>query len=123
MRAEPHQVVYENGRWDGKTPAEWVPEVVDAIVQEFDPLQVVLFGSIARGDAGPDSDIDLLVVLREVTHRIEAAIAIRDSIAHLPPPIDVVPTDPEEIARRRAQPGSVIHTALSEGEVVYERAA
>ncbi len=117
------QVVYENGRWDGKTPAEWVPEVVDAIVRAFDPIEVVLFGSIARGDAGPDSDIDLLVVLPRVEHRIEAAMAIRDAIAELPPPIDIVPTDPGEIERRRAVPSSVIHTALSEGRVVYERAA
>jgi predicted nucleotidyltransferase len=117
------QVVYENGRWDGKTPAEWVPEVVDAIVRAFDPLEIVLFGSIARGEAGPDSDIDLLVVLPRVEHRIEAAMAIRDAIAELPPPIDIVPTDPGEIELRRAVRSSVIHTALSEGRVVYERAA
>jgi predicted nucleotidyltransferase len=115
--------VYENGRWDGKTPAEWVPEVVDAIVRALDPIEVVLFGSIARGDAGPDSDIDLLVVLPRVEHRIKAAMAIRDAIAELPPPIDVVPTDPGEIERRRGVPSSVIHRALEEGRVVYERAA
>jgi uncharacterized protein len=118
-----HQVVFENGRWDGKTAAEWVPEVVEAIVRAHDPIRVVLFGSIARGDAGPDSDIDLLVVLPRVGHRIETAMEIRQAIAQLPPPVDVVPTDPEEIERRRTVPSSVIHTALTEGRVVYERAA
>ncbi|HSH59558.1 MAG TPA: nucleotidyltransferase domain-containing protein [Acidimicrobiales bacterium] len=33
---------------------------------ECDPLQVILFGSVARGDDGPDSDLDLLVVLPKV---------------------------------------------------------
>src|SRR5262245_61052343 len=38
-------------------------ELLDAVVQYFQPLRVILFGSAARGDAGPDSDIDLLVIL------------------------------------------------------------
>ncbi len=34
-----------------------------AVVERFDPIEVILFGSRARGDAGPDSDWDLLVVV------------------------------------------------------------
>jgi predicted nucleotidyltransferase len=38
-------------------------ELLNAVVAYFRPLRVILFGSAARGDAGPDSDIDLLVLL------------------------------------------------------------
>ena len=37
--------------------------MVKRIVKRFQPKQVILFGSHARGDAGPDSDVDLLVVM------------------------------------------------------------
>jgi predicted nucleotidyltransferase len=39
------------------------PELLDKVVAHFAPLRVILFGSAARGEAGPDSDIDLLVVV------------------------------------------------------------
>ena len=45
------------------TTASVPPELLDAVVEYFRPLRVILFGSAARGDAGPDSDIDLLVIL------------------------------------------------------------
>ena len=37
-----------------------IDRMVERIVQKFNPEQVILFGSQARGDAGPDSDVDLL---------------------------------------------------------------
>jgi uncharacterized protein len=45
------------------TAASVPPELLNAVVEYFQPLQVILFGSAARGDAGPDSNIDLLVIL------------------------------------------------------------
>lgn len=39
------------------------PELLDPVVAYFQPRRVIVFGSVAHGDAGPDSDIDLLVVL------------------------------------------------------------
>ena len=40
-----------------------IGRMVKRIVKQFDPEQVILFGSQARGDAGPDSDVDLLIVM------------------------------------------------------------
>jgi len=40
-----------------------LPEIVERIVRGFDPLKIILFGSRARGEAHPDSDVDLLVIL------------------------------------------------------------
>ncbi len=126
--ATPHQVVYEvvdgKARYDGRTLSEWLPKVIEDIVRACDPLQVILFGSLARGEEGPDSDIDLLVVLPHVDPAEKRALmgSLRFSI-DAPVPIDVFVTDPEEIARRRDVPGSFHYWPLREGRVVYERAA
>ncbi|MGH8896595.1 MAG: nucleotidyltransferase domain-containing protein [Egibacteraceae bacterium] len=115
---------YEDGRYGGRTLAEWLPEVVADIVREHDPLKVILFGSLARGESGPDSDIDLLVVLPDApfAERIRMMGAVRRSI-RAPVPVDVFVTDPDEIARRGHLTGSILYPALHEGVVVHERAA
>lgn len=51
-------VVDGKARYEGRTRADWVPEVVGRIVAALDPQRIVLFGSVASGDDGPDSDID-----------------------------------------------------------------
>jgi hypothetical protein len=55
------EVVEGEVRYDGRTLAEWVPVVASQIAEVCDPVQVILWGSLARGDDDPDSDIDLLV--------------------------------------------------------------
>ncbi|MDE0086719.1 MAG: nucleotidyltransferase domain-containing protein [Candidatus Poribacteria bacterium] len=59
---------------------EFISIMTDRIVREFDPLQIILFGSQARGDADPDSDIDLLVVFSELTDKRKTAVDI--GVAH-----------------------------------------
>lgn len=105
----------------GRTAAEWVPVVVERIAERFDPLRIVLFGSHARGEPGPDSDIDLLVVFAHVEDKHSLAVKMRLALADLPPPVDLIPTDPDEIARRGDLVGTVLGPALREGVVVYER--
>jgi hypothetical protein len=43
-----------------------LPEVVRRLVEVYHPLRIYLFGSAARGDAGPDSDYDIMVILPDV---------------------------------------------------------
>lgn len=95
---------------------------MERLVAGFQPLQILLFGSQARGDASPDSDVDLLVVLPRITNKRETLVAMLRALADLPVPIDVIPTDPDEIRRRGHLVGSVLRPALREGKVVYERA-
>lgn len=101
--------------------AESIPTMADRIVQAFHPLRLILFGSLARGDAGPHSDVDLLVVLPQVTDRRQAAIEIRRVLSDLPVFKDIVVTTPDEIARRGDRVGTVLQRALREGKVLYER--
>ena len=101
-------------------PADYIQVMAERIVQDFDPVKIILFGSHARGEAGPESDIDLLVVLPEVANKRQAAVAIRRALADLPVTKDIVVTTPEEIARRGDLVGTVLRPALREGKVLYE---
>jgi uncharacterized protein len=103
------------------TPAECIKVMAERIVRDYDPVKIILFGSYARGEAGPESDIDLLVVLPAVANKRQAAIAIRRMLADLPMPKDIIVTTPEEIARRGDLVGTVLRPALREGRVLYER--
>jgi predicted nucleotidyltransferase len=104
------------------TAADTIVAMTERIVKEFSPVRVIVFGSHARGDAQPDSDVDLLVVLASVDDKREAAINIRRALADFPVSKDVVVTTPEEIARRGDLVGTVLRSALREGQVMYERA-
>jgi predicted nucleotidyltransferase len=95
--------------------------MAERIVRDCDPAKIILFGSHARGEAGLESDIDLLVVLPEVANKRQAAVAIRRILRDLPVPKDIVVTTPEEIARRGDLVGTVLRPALREGKVLYER--
>ena len=79
----PHQVEFLDGRWDGRTVREWLPEVISDVVEAARPLQVIVFGSLARGDEGPESDADLLVALDHLdrSNRPEVMATIR-SVAY-----------------------------------------
>jgi uncharacterized protein len=103
------------------TPADYIQVMAERIVRDYDPVKIILFGSHARGEAGPESDIDLLVVLPEVANKRQAAVAIRRVLRDLPVPKDIVVTTPEEIARRGDLVGTVLRPALREGKVLYER--
>ncbi|MGH3921779.1 MAG: nucleotidyltransferase domain-containing protein [Pseudonocardiaceae bacterium] len=123
MARVPVAVVDGKARYNGRALADWVPAALERIVAAFAPVRVILFGSVARGDDGPDSDIDLLVVLHEIPgRRHDAAVAVLRALRDLPPPVDVLVTDPRRIAETGDLPG-VLRVALREGRVVHDRAA
>ena len=98
-----------------------ITTMVDRIVGRFDPSRVVLFGSHARGTAHEGSDVDLLVVMPHVPDKRRAAVEIRRALGDLPVSKDIVVATPDEISRRGHVVGTVLHAALREGTVVYER--
>ncbi|MHB8290098.1 MAG: nucleotidyltransferase domain-containing protein [Acidimicrobiales bacterium] len=106
--------------YSGRTLAEWVPDVVGRLVERFGPERVVLFGSVARGDDGRESDIDLLVVLSKLDglHH-DAVVAMLRSLRDLPVPVDLVVTDAAELDWRSRAPG-VVRVALREGVAVHD---
>lgn len=107
----------------GRKLNEWLPDVVERIVERFDPLRIILFGSLARGEMDYDSDIDLLVVFEEVEweNKRELTVEIRRALTGIPVPVDVVVTDTDELHRRGHLVGPILRPALEEGRIVYER--
>ena len=99
-----------------------IQAIAQLIVERFDPEQVVLFGSHARGEAGAHSDVDLLVVLRTDARWPQLGNPIRRAIAErFVLPVDVVICSPEILAEQRDDLYSLIHKVLEEGKVLYER--
>jgi predicted nucleotidyltransferase len=96
--------------------------MADRIVRDFQPMKIVLFGSHARGDAGLESDVDLLVVLPEVANKRQAAIAIRRALVDFPVCKDIIVTTPEEIARRGDLVGTVLRPAYERGSYFMSEA-
>jgi predicted nucleotidyltransferase len=105
----------------GKAPDERViHDIVRRIVEAVAPEEIILFGSAARGEMGPDSDLDFLVVKAGV-HRRKTAQAIGRHLIGVAPgiPKDIVVVTPEDIERYRDTIGFIIRPALREGRVVY----
>ena len=96
-------------------------EMVERIVQQFHPQQVVLFGSHARGTADASSDVDLLVVLPMRGSRRAKRLQMQRAIFDLGIPTDILVATPQEIRRQRAVVGTLVRTALNEGKVLYAR--
>ncbi len=100
-----------------------IEEMVRRIVEKFHPEKIILFGSHARGTAGPDSDVDLLVVMAVQGSRRQKATEIDISLADRQVPLDLLVVTPEQFERDREMIGTVIRPAAREGKVLYERAA
>jgi len=101
--------------------ARWTPTIKRRIVRGFGPLRIVVFGSQATGEARPDSDIDLLVVMPDGTDERGTAIAIRRALDDLPVSKDVVVTTPARIRRYGDISGTLLHDALVSGATIYAR--
>jgi predicted nucleotidyltransferase len=102
---------------------ERIEEMVRRIVVQFNPDKIILFGSHARGEAGPDSDVDLLVVMQPDGPKRERLVVIYGLLAGMGISKDVMIATPEELELYRDAPGTVIRTACREGKVLYDRAA
>jgi len=94
-------------------------EIVRRIVEVAQPEQIILFGSAARGEMAPNSDVDLLVVKSDVVHRGRLAEAIYMNLIGVGQAVDIIVVTPEDIERYRDAIGLVIEPALREGKAIY----
>jgi len=104
-----------------ETVQRQIREMVDRIVRQFKPERVILFGSRARGEGAPDSDVDLLVVMQVRGSRRRARLAIRRALHDIRVPKDIVVTTPEDFEWRKEIAGTIERPAAREGEVLYAR--
>ena len=94
-------------------------ELVRRIVETVHPLRVILFGSAARGELRADSDVDLLLVMPEGTHRRHTAQHLYRTLHGVTLPYDVMVATPSDLEKHRDNPGLVYRTILREGKTVY----
>jgi uncharacterized protein len=87
-----------------------------------DPVKVVLFGSHARGEAGPDSDLDFLVVERDVPNRHAEMVRLGRELRSLGVPVDVVVVSERYAEDWGGVQGTMVHAALTEGRVLHAAA-
>jgi predicted nucleotidyltransferase len=99
------------------------PAVLDRLVRRIvevaQPERIVLFGSAARGEMGPDSDLDVLVVKSGVTHRRRLAQDIYMNLSGVGVGVDLIVLTPEDVEQQRNSVGSIVGPALEEGRVIY----
>jgi len=94
-------------------------DIVQRIVAVADPEQIIFFGSTARGETTPTSDLDFLMVKAGV-HRRELAQRIYNHLIGVGRSIDVVVATPQDLATYGDSPALVFSHALKEGQLVYD---
>ncbi len=94
-------------------------KLVAQVVEAVHPLRIILFGSAARGDMSPSSDVDLLVVMPEGVHRRKTAQKLYREIRGLGHPFDILVATPEDLERHKANIGLIYREILAEGKEVY----
>ena len=98
------------------------PELLDRVVAHFRPQRVILFGSAARGEAGRESDIDLLAVVDDdAPPEILRAGSIYEARSGYHGAVDILPCRASVLAARARAKGSFADIVLREGVTVYER--
>ena len=100
---------------------EVVTDVVRRVVDTFHPKRVVVFGSVARGETGPDSDMDLFVEMESDLRYIDRCVAVRTALHDVQIPLDVFVYTPAEVVAHRGRVGNLLSYVESEGKVLYER--
>lgn len=100
---------------------ELLGEIVGRILRAGSPYRIVLFGSRVRGDARPDSDLDLLIIEDSNLPRYRRAPPYLRALVGTFPAKDVVVWTPAEVEAWRNVPNAFITTALREGQTLYER--
>lgn len=101
---------------------EMIEKASDLLAQVAKPERIILFGSHAREDARFDSDIDILVIEREVDDRIAEMVRLNRELAPLRLPVDLLVVDQDMFDQWSDTPGNVYYRAKREGKVLYEAA-
>ncbi|CUS33870.1 nucleotidyltransferase domain-containing protein [Candidatus Nitrospira nitrificans] len=103
------------------TQAALLEHVTKTIVERFHPKRIMIFGSHARGEAGPDSDLDLFIEMDTLHRPPDRAIAISEVFGLRSWPLDIVVYTPEEVRRLRNINGTLLSVIEKEGKVLYEQ--
>ncbi|MBI2506333.1 MAG: nucleotidyltransferase domain-containing protein [Candidatus Latescibacteria bacterium] len=96
-----------------------IDTLIQCIVEAVHPLRIILFGSAARGQIGPDSDIDVLVVMPQGVHRRRTAQLLYRQISGLGVPFDILVATPDDLEKHKDNIGLIYRAVLQEGKEIY----
>lgn len=94
-------------------------KIVKRLVALASPVKIILFGSYARSEAKPGSDLDLLVVEKEISNQYDEALRLDRALSDLMLPIDLIVVSEAEFSRYGRVPGTIYYRSLQEGQVLY----
>lgn len=103
------------------TQASLLTHVTQTIIDRFHPKRIMVFGSHARGEAGPDSDLDLFIEMEMPRRPPDRAIEVSQAFGLRAWPMDIVVYTPEEVRRLRHVKGTLLSVIEKEGKVLYEQ--
>jgi len=101
--------------------SETLPKAVRRIARELHPEKIILFGSYAYGNPNPDSDVDLLVVMKSRKTPQERYLTVCRLLRPRPFPVDILVRTPQEIKHSLQSCDFFIQEIVSRGKVLYER--
>ena len=101
-----------------------IPEAVIAeagrrLLEAAPEARVILFGSAVRGDMNQDSDLDFLVIERDVEDRHAEQVRLRRELRSLGIPVDVLVVSERYADEWGSAYGSTVYAALTEGRLVH----
>ena len=97
-----------------------IEEIVRRIVETVHPEKIILFGSLAREDARPESDLDLLIIAHSREPRYRRSAPLYGILSDILIPMDILVYSPEEVEDWSGVRRAFITTAIREGKVLYE---
>lgn len=99
-----------------------LPKAVKRIVDELKPEKIILFGSYAYGNPTPDSDVDLLVIMKTRAKEIDRYVAVSNILYPRQFPVDILVKTPQEIKAEAGKKGNFfMREILKKGKVLYDR--
>jgi len=104
------------------TPDKVIQVLIERVPELFRVHKMILFGSRAAGESGPESDYDFLIVAETELRPPERAALVYRALRDVFAPMDILVVTPEEYLSRSRWKGTVIHTAAERGRVLYDAA-
>lgn len=99
-----------------------LPQAIKRLVFELKPEKIILFGSYAYGNPTPDSDVDLLIVMKTRAKYIDRYVVVSNVLIPRDFPVDILVKTPKEIKDEEKKKGNFfLREILTKGKVLYER--